>query len=156
MIRLPLSDSEPVAAVTHVPGTHRGTKIEGRALVVDDNLDAAELLCEALDELGYTTRVAHDVETALVAALEFEPHLALLDIGLPRIDGYELARQLRASAVTAATRLVALTGYGQESDFERSREAGFDEHIVKPIDLKTLREILERAHAASSSSRNQS
>jgi CheY-like chemotaxis protein len=109
-------------------------------LVVDDNEDAAEMLSEALTALGYVVRTAPDGPSALVAAEEFQPQLALLDIGLPVMDGYELGRRLRESH--SALRLVALTGYGQASDKARSREAGFDGHLVKPIHLDKLQRLL--------------
>jgi signal transduction histidine kinase/CheY-like chemotaxis protein len=114
-----------------------------RVLVVDDNVDAADMLREALGLLGCTVDVAYDGETALALAPDFAPDLALLDIGLPLMSGYELAGQLR-SLCPAPRRIVAITGYGQESDHVRSRGAGFDEHVVKPIDLATLGKILDR------------
>ena len=118
-----------------------------RVLVVDDNLDAAETLADILRELGHTTSVAHDGPTALVAAAAFKPHIALLDIGLPVMDGYELARRLREQPDLRKTRLFAITGYGQESDRERSRDAGFQEHLVKPIDLAELANLIDTACA---------
>jgi CheY-like chemotaxis protein len=110
-------------------------------LIVDDNADAAELLGRALAEHGWNTRVAVDGPSALAAALEFAPQVALLDIGLPLMDGYEVGRRLRERG---AIHLVALTGYGQRADRRRSRAAGFAEHLVKPVDLKTLRAVLTR------------
>jgi signal transduction histidine kinase/ActR/RegA family two-component response regulator len=115
-----------------------------RVLVVDDNKDAAEMLSSALEALGCVTCAAFDAPSALAAAKQFKPELALLDIGLPVMDGYELARQFRSMDITAVTRLVAVTGYGQVSDREKSRAAGFDEHIVKPLELDTVRELLKR------------
>jgi two-component system CheB/CheR fusion protein len=114
--------------------------------VVDDNQDIASGLAAVLQLLGCVTHVAHDGPSALGAAASFEADLALLDIGLPGMDGYELARRLRAHA-TAALRLVALTGYGQESDVRRSLDAGFDEHVVKPIAVDTLCDVLTRVGA---------
>src|SRR5690606_18527564 len=114
-----------------------------RILVVDDNRDAAEAIAEFLSELGYTVRVAHDGPTALQLARQFKPDVGLLDIGLPVMDGYELARQLRASGdLPAHLRLVAITGYGQEADRQRSKDAGFNAHIVKPVDAQALTEIV--------------
>jgi PAS domain S-box-containing protein len=112
-----------------------------RILVVDDNVDAVEVLAEALGELGYTVRVAHDGPEALEVVTGFTPEIALLDIGLPVMDGYELAERLRAR-FGATVRLVALTGYGQDADRARSRAAGFDEHLVKPIELERLERLL--------------
>jgi signal transduction histidine kinase/ActR/RegA family two-component response regulator len=109
-----------------------------RVLVVDDNEDAAEMLALSLSTSGYSTRIAHDGPYALRVAEEFCPDVAVLDIGLPVMDGYELARQLRGNPHLSKIRLVALTGYGQPDDVRRAREAGFDEHFVKPIDVPRL------------------
>src|SRR5205085_3377929 len=103
-----------------------------RVLIVDDNIDAAAVLAEGLRALGYLAEVAHDGPSGLLAARAFRPAVALLDIGLPVMDGYELAARLRADAELGTLRLVAITGYGQENDKTRAREAGFDEHLVKP------------------------
>jgi PAS domain S-box-containing protein len=108
-----------------------------RILVVDDSIDAAEMLAAALSLKGYNTRVAFDGPAALRIAAEFRPAVVFLDIGLPVMDGYELARRLRAGGLDRC-RLIALTGYGQEQDHARSREAGFDAHLVKPVDLERL------------------
>ena len=110
-------------------------------LIVDDNGDAARLLCEALTALGYQARIAVDGPRALRVAAEFQPAIGVLDIGLPLMDGYELARRLRARG---GIRLVAVTGYGQPSDHERSRAVGFDAHLVKPIELGELARLLDR------------
>jgi signal transduction histidine kinase/ActR/RegA family two-component response regulator len=110
-------------------------------LIVDDNEDAATLLYDALTALGYDARTATDGPTALRVADEFSAAVAVLDIGLPVMDGYELARHLRARG---AIQLIAVTGYGQPSDHERSRAAGFDAHLVKPIELAQLARLLER------------
>jgi PAS domain S-box-containing protein len=106
-----------------------------RVLVVDDNRDAAEMLAEALGAVGHEVHVAADGPSALEIAAKVPPEVALLDIGLPVMDGYEVARRLRELPGCRRTRFIALTGYGQESDRERSRKAGFDEHLVKPVDL---------------------
>jgi PAS domain S-box-containing protein len=115
-----------------------------RVLVVDDNTDAAETLADILHELGHITTVAEDGPTALAKAAAFKPHVALLDIGLPVMDGYELARRLREQPELRRVRLFAITGYGQESDRIRSRAAGFHEHLVKPIDLAKLQSLIEK------------
>jgi PAS domain S-box-containing protein len=109
-----------------------------RVLVVDDNIDAAEMLAEWFVAIGHRVQVATDGPTALERAADFKPQVALLDIGLPVMDGYEVARRLRELPGCAATRLIALTGYGQESDHERSRRAGFEDHLVKPVDLEAI------------------
>jgi signal transduction histidine kinase len=113
-----------------------------RIIVVDDNQDAADLLSIALEQLGNTTRVAHDAEAALRVVEEFNPEFAVLDIGLPEIDGYELARRLRQRP-GEKIRLIAVTGYGQDSDKERAVDAGFDAHLVKPVQITTLRSVIE-------------
>ncbi len=114
-----------------------------RVLIVDDNEDAAEMLGAALKLAGFETAIAFDGLEALRVANEFYPHVALLDIGLPVMDGYELAGKLRLDH-GASLVLVAITGYGQESDRVRSREAGFREHLTKPVHPKTLVELLRR------------
>jgi PAS domain S-box-containing protein len=115
-----------------------------RLLVVDDNDDARELLALALEHEGHTVDRAHDGPSALLLAAEHLPQLAILDIGLPVMDGYELAQRLRADPRLASIRLVALTGYGQAQDRQRALEAGFDEHLVKPIRTEQLGEIIRR------------
>jgi PAS domain S-box-containing protein len=109
-----------------------------RVLVVDDNVDAALILGETLRSLGHVVEVAHDGVQALDVAQELKPDVAVLDIDLPVMDGYELAARLRSMLEPAPARLIALTGYGQDSDRARSQEAGFAEHLVKPIDLSAL------------------
>ena len=113
-------------------------------LVVDDNEDAAEVLAAGLEMLGHKTQVAHDGPEALRVMADFKPDFALLDIGLPVMDGYELARRLRQEPSLAHTRLVAVTGYGQDSDRQRSKEAGFDAHLVKPIQLPELAALIKK------------
>jgi CheY-like chemotaxis protein len=113
-----------------------------RLLVVDDNVDAAEMLELLLTKSGHEVRIAHDGPAALVAAPEFRPHVVLLDIGLPEIDGYEVAKRIRQQPALANVVLVALTGYGQESIRQRSQEAGFDHHLVKPADFQKVQQIL--------------
>jgi signal transduction histidine kinase len=109
-----------------------------RILVVDDNEDAALMLHYALTLAGHETRIALDGPTALNVARDFRPEVALLDLGLPVMDGLELARRLREDGAGSRLRLVALTGYGQASDRARTTEAGFDAHLVKPIDPEKL------------------
>ena len=144
VVRLPAAGDQGVErSAATAPLAPEPTGQQGRVLIVDDNEDAANLLSDALEELGYTTRVAHDGVSALRLAEEFEPEVALLDIGLPVMDGYELARRIR-SRPSPPPKLVAVTGYGQQSDRGQSREAGFDEHLVKPVDLLKVQALLKR------------
>ena len=145
VVELPLAVDAPESAGA-VPNAnasvHALPRANGeRVIVVDDNHDAASLLHEALAGLGYEVRTAADGPTALSIAEEFTPAIGVLDIGLPIMDGYELARNLRARS---DIRLVAVTGYGQPSDQERSRAAGFEAHLVKPITLEELMPVLSR------------
>jgi PAS domain S-box-containing protein len=119
-----------------------------RILLVDDNQDALDLLASLLREMGHEVHAADNVHDALELAASTRPELGLLDIGLPEIDGYELARRLHALEGLSALRLIALTGYGQASDRARSRETGFVEHLVKPVTAQQIR----RAIAAAASS----
>jgi signal transduction histidine kinase/CheY-like chemotaxis protein len=129
--RSPAAGSRPRALGRGVP-----------VLVVDDNVDAAELLAEALRSRGHEVQVAYDGPSALAAVEEASPRVALLDLGLPVMDGFELARRLRERL--GAVRLVAVTGYGQEPDRRASAQAGFDAHLVKPVDLDAICEVVER------------
>jgi PAS domain S-box-containing protein len=115
-----------------------------RIMIVDDNVDAAAMLALLLEASGHLVTVEHDARAALAHAQLALPDVFLLDIGLPEMDGTELARRLRLLPAGAGAVLVAVTGYGQESDRERTRAAGFDHHLVKPLDVKTLFSILER------------
>jgi signal transduction histidine kinase len=143
IVRLPAlagtTDEPPVPLREHAAGDGptRGVSV----LVVDDNVDAALMLADLLSALGYVTRVAHDPATVLAAA-DHVPDVALVDIGLPAMDGYELARRLRELPAWSSVKLLAVTGYGQQGDRQRSLEAGFDQHLVKPIDLETLERLL--------------
>jgi CheY-like chemotaxis protein len=110
--------------------------------LVDDNVDAAESLAMLLRLWGHEGAIAHDGPGALRAAEEQRPQVALLDIGLPSMDGYELARRLRPLPGMGQVVLVALTGWGQEEDRRRSEEAGFDHHLVKPVNLADLQQLL--------------
>ncbi|MFS2025985.1 ATP-binding protein [Massilia sp. GER05] len=114
-------------------------------MVVDDNVDAAETLGLLLEASGHRVSIEHDPLHALERSRTEAPQVCLLDIGLPGMDGYELARQLRAQPSTAHAFLVAITGYGQDSDRRLAAEAGFDRHLVKPIDLESLRDALAGA-----------
>jgi len=117
---------------------------DARVLIVDDNVDAAELLADVLQAGGYQTRAVHDGPSALKAADEFQPQIALLDLGLPVMDGFELAQLLRHRSELATTKLIAITGYGQPEDRAKTAAAGFAAHMVKPVDLAQLRRVMEQ------------
>jgi CheY-like chemotaxis protein len=122
----------------------RPRHVARRVLVVDDNPDAAELLAEALNAFGHSVRTAGDGPSALELVETFIPDIAFLDIGLPAMDGYELAGLLRQNPGLAHTPLVAITGYAQESDRQRALASGFREHLAKPIHLEHLLACVER------------
>ena len=122
-----------------------GARAKRRVLIVDDNRDLAETAAALLRACGHDVRTAYDGITAVAAAVEHRADVVLLDIGLPEISGYEVAKQLRASAAGNRLLLVALTGYGQDADRRRAREAGFDHHLVKPVEPTTLERIVELA-----------
>jgi len=122
--------------------TAEGGRRPLRVLVVDDNVDAAATLGMLLEAYGYVACVEHDSHRALERARQQRPDVALLDIGLPEMDGNELARRLRADPQTGAIALVAVTGYGQEQDRRAAFEAGFDHHLVKPVDMDELAKVL--------------
>jgi PAS domain S-box-containing protein len=146
-VRLPLASTTIAARTANNRRTPPARGGHARVLVVDDNEDAAEVLASCLETLGYEVRTVHDAPAAIEAAKEFSPDIALIDIGLPVMDGYELARRWReewGSEDQPYAHLIALTGYGQDKDRERSREAGFSDHLVKPVDLDRLAEILGR------------
>jgi len=141
LVTLPAAAS-PEAPLAPSPPASASRRAGVRVLIVEDNPDAAETLTDLLELWGHEVCHAPDGSTALEQARSFQPDLALVDIGLPGMDGYELARRLRAQGPVRPPLLVALTGYGQEDDQRRSREAGFDRHLVKPIDLQVLRALV--------------
>ncbi|HEX7836797.1 MAG TPA: ATP-binding protein, partial [Kofleriaceae bacterium] len=155
LVRLPAAvpATHDADAIARSPGAApRPTGSGGRILVVDDNEDAADLLAAALEAMGHTVRVAHDGPEALKVAAGFGPDVAVLDIGLPVMDGYELARRLRELPGLERLHLVAVTGYGQDADRRRSAEAGFAAHFVKPFDLGAIESLIKQLRSASPSS----
>jgi CheY-like chemotaxis protein len=114
-------------------------------LIVDDNEDAAMMLAELLELVGFEVKTAHDGPSALATLHTFEPETAVLDIGLPVMDGFEVARRIRAHSSLGRIQIVALTGYGQADDHARSAAAGFDHHLTKPVDVSRLVELLGTA-----------
>jgi CheY-like chemotaxis protein len=145
VVRWPLVGEQTPATVEAPPEKAPATERALRVLLVDDNVDAAESLAMLLRLWGHEGTVANDAPAALRAAEAQSPEVALLDIGLPGMDGYELARRLRSQPGLGRAVLVALTGWGQEEDRRRSQEAGFDHHLVKPVDLSALQELLAQA-----------
>jgi CheY-like chemotaxis protein len=113
-----------------------------RVLVVDDNRDAADTLSLLLELMGHEARSAHDGLEALSAAEAFKPDVVLLDIGLPKMNGYEVCRRLRQEPWGREAFLVALTGWGQADDLRQASEAGFDRHLVKPVEEAVLQKLL--------------
>jgi CheY-like chemotaxis protein len=119
-------------------------------LVVDDNVDSAQSLSMLLRTVGHDTRCAHDGEAAVEAAVTWNPDVVLLDIGMPKMDGYEACRRIRANRPDASLRLVALTGWGQDHDRAQSKAAGFAGHLVKPVSFAELRALIETPRSAPS------
>ena len=146
VVRLPslLACAAPPAPLVPLASAPVGTlKRPCRVLVVDDNLDAAETLGMLLEFSGYEVRTVHDGLSAVDMALAWHPDAVLLDIGLPGLSGYEVARRIRLQPALEGMVLVALTGYSQETDREFSREAGFDHHLAKPAKFDVLENILK-------------
>lgn len=145
VVRLPMAAQEAFRSAAPRSTPAPGSPL--RVLVVDDSRDAAESFGTLLRILGHEVRVVSDGHAAVAAAIEMHPDIAFVDIGLPGMDGLEVARRLRAMPDLARTRLVALSGYGQDEDRRRALSAGFDEHVVKPIDIGALEEMLGAAGA---------
>jgi CheY-like chemotaxis protein len=139
VVRLPLVDGPPRQAPQPRPAAPPAPEgAHQRVLLVDDNNDVAEVMGEVLSAADYDVAVAHDGAEALRLAERFRPDIAVLDLGLPVMDGYELARRLHDGPRGDHIRLVAVTGYGQPQDRARSEAAGFEEHLVKPVDVDVL------------------
>jgi two-component system CheB/CheR fusion protein len=144
VVRLPVSSSRAVAAreSQNAPVLPRGSKI----VVIEDNEDSRELLCQLLVLSGFECRGAEDGLKGLALIDELRPDLAIVDVGLPGIDGFEVARRIRTNPKHAEIRLIALTGYGQRSDQETALAAGFDVHLVKPVQPDRLAMMLMRGN----------
>jgi len=121
----------------------RPHKTGKRILVIEDNRDSADSLCLLLECYGHEVAVAYSGQDGVQTAEHYQPDVVLCDIGLPGLDGYEVARQLRDNPVTAKARLIAVTAYGRDEDRRRSHEAGFEQHLVKPVDPDALRRLLQ-------------
>jgi signal transduction histidine kinase len=137
----------PPAAPILEPVVPRRPGVARRVLVVEDHIDGAQTLETLLKELGHQVMVVHDGGTALKQARAFRPQIAILDIGLPGMDGYQLARQLRKIKELPALLLVAMTGWGGPEDRRKSHDAGFNAHLVKPVELRDLEALLSNGHA---------
>jgi two-component system CheB/CheR fusion protein len=146
VVRLPLASDQPADTpiATRATDTSRSSL---RVVLVDDNVDGVESLADLIGMLGHDVRVAHDGPTGIHLAREFDPDLVLLDIGLPGMDGYEVARRLRGQSGSRA-RLVAVSGYGGEEDRTRSRAAGCEQHLVKPVDFQVIQALLASVRSA--------
>jgi len=129
-------------------GSGDSTAITRRILVVDDNQDSATSLAELLELIGHKTHIAYDGLEAVTAAATFLPEVVLLDIGLPKLNGYDACRKIREQPSGKGIVLIALTGWGQDEDRRKSREAGFDGHLVKPVDLAVLAKLLAELRSA--------
>lgn len=141
LVRLPLLADAAARPDVAAPASE-AAPAPRRVLVIDDNVDAAETMTMALDMLGYAARAANDGASGLQAAEQFAPQVVLLDIGLPDLNGYEVAGRIRRAAWGADMVLIAATGWGQEADRQRARDAGFDHHMTKPIDFAQLQSLL--------------
>jgi CheY-like chemotaxis protein len=141
-IRLPISPVQTATPVAADPSTAAAAR-SLRVLIVEDNLDAAEMLQLAVSQLGHATRVAHDGATAISIATQFAPDLILLDIGLPVMNGYAVVRALRELPQFATVHIAAVTGWGQEEDRRKARDAGFDSHFTKPLSPAVVEDLLK-------------
>jgi len=147
IVRLPMLTPDRISAVssTREPlslDIEQSNAPKRRIIVVDDNIDAADSLAMILRFMGHEVRTAHDGEAGVALAVEFRPELVLMDIGMPRLNGYEAARRIRAEPWDPQPLLVALTGWGAEDDRQRTRDAGFDRHLVKPVSMDSLTRMI--------------
>jgi PAS domain S-box-containing protein len=142
VVRLPVPPSGATMQDQQPEATADQPAPSWRVLVVEDNLDAAESIALLMRMSSHDVRVAHSGPAGLEAAVEYRPNVVLLDIGLPGMNGYEVARHLRQHAELKGVKLIAMTGYGRESDRQRSQEAGFDHHLVKPVNPLRVLELL--------------
>jgi CheY-like chemotaxis protein len=144
VVSLPLAKRPQTNVAPSQPGCDHVVRTGSRILVVDDNVDTAKGMARLLKLLGNDVQVTHDGKTTLEMARTFQPEFVLLDIGLPIMDGYEVAAMLRKEGHCKNAVIIAVSGYGQEEDRRRSREAGFDHHLVKPVDFDVLTNLLAR------------
>jgi DNA-binding response OmpR family regulator len=143
IVRLPaLLDVPPVRIAHATPAPGPAVERPMRILVVDDNVDAADSIALLLSIDGFEAHSVHGAIAALDTVVSFKPDVVLLDIGLPVMDGYEVAQRLRSRIPVEQMRIVALSGYGQQTDRERAAQAGFDDYLVKPVEPTALTEFL--------------
>jgi CheY-like chemotaxis protein len=140
--RLPQAAPAPAERLAQQPAVPAAPPTAARVLLVDDNVDFASSMAALLQNAGHEVRLAHDAASALCVAEAFEPDFGFFDIGLPGMSGFELARQFRRLPFASRSVLVAVTGWGQEKDRELAREAGFDHHLVKPVDFTAIESLL--------------
>ena len=133
--------------MTMIDSSPGGSTQPRRVLLVDDSVDAAEAMSMLLETLGHEVRVMHDGPSALAMVDDFTPDVVILDIGLPGMDGFEVAREMRTRAVTKTALLIALTGYGADSDKQKARDAGFDHHLVKPVSFTAIETVIAASFA---------
>jgi CheY-like chemotaxis protein len=145
VVRLPTIPA-PTAAGEPAPGAATAPP-RRRILVVDDNVDAAQSLAMLLEMSGNETRLVHDGGAVAEVTEAYRPEVVLLDIGLPTLDGFEVCRRLRARPDAASLSIIAMTGWGQDEDRRKSREAGFDGHLVKPVDFEQLERVMAERKA---------
>jgi len=143
VVVLPIIQPAAIAAAARAPEPPPATR--RRVVVADDNADSLESLARLLSLLGHDVRTASDGLACLALCAEFQPDAALLDIGMPRLNGYDAARAIRSEPWGESLLLIAITGWGQEEDIQRGRAAGFDHHLVKPIEQARLASILGEA-----------
>lgn len=141
-VRLPVATDEKSAAPARQPVEHALPAVQRRVLLCEDNRDVARSLARLVRVFGHEIRVAFDGKEALQIASEFMPEVVLLDIGLPGVNGYDVGRELRARPCGSGIKLIALTGWGSEKDKLRALEAGFDQHLTKPVDSHVLETAL--------------
>jgi two-component system, sensor histidine kinase len=143
-LRLPLTAAPHQPSAAEPPAPEPAKQRRLRILVIDDIPDVADVLKMLLDLEGFDTRVAYAGPAALEIAAEFKPDVVVCDIGLPGMDGHEIARRLRSDPDITPARLIALTGWGAEGEIRRTRESGFDFHLVKPVEANALMELLSQ------------
>lgn len=144
VVRLPILEKRGEPRISPAPSVGiKAAEVKRRILVVDDNVDSAESLAMLMEITGHEVKMAHDGLEAVEKAESFQPEVILLDIGLPKLNGYEAASKIREQTNGKEIKLIALTGWGQEEDRQRSKEAGFDAHIVKPVDHDELTKLLD-------------